>query len=246
MSESPLSLRFCLLRRDLHVRAGGLPWHSMQPANGFFTRPQRPSWPGALAEQFNDAAETAFTRAQAIGVLLNEPSELPSWGNAHDVITISRENIRTAIDDSLSPPNKGQGHRLPYPFQMALLACMLATPKRLRDRGNLPQNPPLLVRSLLPLSIEPPQMAVHSIKTTVATKQTIDTASGERSLSEPVREGRESVVRDPNVTDAVWMQFQADRFSAIGARERRRDAGRQTEGQVRERNGDLSCRIPLD
>ena len=63
--------------------------------------------------------------AQIIGVLLNEPSELSSWGNAHDVITTPKENIRTASDDSLSPPNKDQGHRLPYPLQMVSLACEL-------------------------------------------------------------------------------------------------------------------------
>ena len=42
-------------------------------------------------------------------ILFDRLSDLPSWGNARDVITISKKMIRTAIENSLSSPQQGSG-----------------------------------------------------------------------------------------------------------------------------------------
>jgi len=169
-------------------------------------------------------------------IQFDQLSDLPSWGNARDVITISKKMIRIAIENSLSSPQQGSGPSITLSASDAL-ACMSATLKDLRDRGNVPQNPLSHLRSpLLPPVQPPPTAAPPSIKTVSATKQAIKTAPPEQPPPELIQEIQEEgpVGRDPGVTDAVWRQLQADKAAAIEEQKRREEAIEQTRKELRE------------
>jgi hypothetical protein len=168
-------------------------------------------------------------------ILFDQLSDLPSWGNARDVITISKKMIRIAIENSLSSPQPGSGPSITLSARDAL-ACMSATLKDLRDRGNVPQNPSSSMRSSLPPTQPPPTAAPPSIKTTSATKQATNTAPPEQPPPEPIQEVREeeSSGRDPGVTDAVWKQLQADKAAAMEEQKRREEAIEQARKELRE------------
>ena len=166
-------------------------------------------------------------------ILFNQFSELPSWGNARDVITISKKMIQTAI---LSSPQQGSGPSVTLSAPDAL-ACMRDTLKGLRDRGNLPKNLSSFTHSPLPPVQPPPTATPPSIKTTSATKQATKTAPPEHPPSEPIQEvqgEQECVERDPGVTDAVWRQLQADKAAAIEEQKRREEAIEKVQKELRE------------
>ena len=168
-------------------------------------------------------------------ILFGQLSDLPSWGNARDVITISKKMIRIAIENSLSSLQQGSGPSITLSAPDAL-ACLRTTLKDLRDRGNLPQNPSSHMHSLLPPIQAPPTAAPPSIKTTSVTKQTVKAAPPEQPPPEPVQEVQEeeSVGRDPGVTDAVWRQLQADKAAEIEEQKRREEMIEQARKELRE------------
>jgi len=170
-------------------------------------------------------------------ILFDQLSDLPSWGNARDVITISKKMIRIAIENSLSSPQQGSGPSIILSAPDAL-DCMRTTLKDLRDRGNLPQSHLSHIHSPPPPPIQPPPTAAPpSIKTTSATKQATKTAPPEQAPPEPVQEVQEeedTVGRDPGVTDAVWRQLQADKAAAIEEQKRREEAMEQARKELRE------------
>jgi len=168
-------------------------------------------------------------------ILFDQLSDLPSWGNARDVITISKKMIRIAIENSLSPPQQGSGPSITLSAPDAL-DCMRTTLKDLRDRGNLPKNPSFFTHSPLPPTQPPPMAAPPSIKTTSATKQATKTAPPELPPPEPIQEVQEeeSVGRDPGVTDVVWRQLQADKAAAVEEQKRREEAIERARKGLRE------------
>ena len=168
-------------------------------------------------------------------ILFDLLSDLPSWGNARDVITISKKMIRIAIENSLSSPQQGSGPSITLSAPDAL-ACMRATLNDLRDRGNVPQKPSSHMHSPLPPLQPPPTAAPPSIRTTSATKLATKTAPPEQSLPEPVQEVQEedSAGRDPGVTDAVWRQLQADKAAAIEEQKLREEAMEKVRKELRE------------
>ena len=164
--------------------------------------------------------------------LFDRLAELPSWGNARDVITISKEMIRTAIENSLSSPQQGPGPSIILSAPDAL-ACMRRTLKALLDRGNLPKNPLSSRQSEHlppPPTLEPPRIVPPSINTASATKHSTKNKPPEEPPQEPAQEAKEldkeggSDGRDPGVSDAVWRQLQADKAAEIEAQRRREEA----------------------
>ena len=155
-------------------------------------------------------------------ILFDELSDLPSWGNARDIISISKEMTRIAIGNSLSFPQQGSGSSITLSTPDAL-ACMRATLKGLRDRRNLPQN---ALPHMHP-PIQPPPMATPPIRNRSAIKQATKIAPPEQPLPETVREIEEhqdTVGRDPGVTDTVWRQLQADKAAAIKEQKQHEEA----------------------
>ena len=173
-------------------------------------------------------------------ILFDQLSDLPSCGNARDVITISKKMIRIAIENSLSSPEPGSGPSITLSAPDAL-ACMKATLKDLRDRGNVPQNPSSHVHSHShphPHPIQPPPTAAPpSTKTTSTTKQTNETAPPEQPPPEPIQETQEdedAAIRDPTVSDEVWRQLQADKAAEIEDLKRREEVIEQARKELRE------------
>ena len=169
-------------------------------------------------------------------ILFDQLSDLPSWGNARDVITISKKMIRMAIENLLSSSQQGPGSLITLSAPDAL-TCMGATLKDLRDRGNVPKNPLSSMHSPLPPIQPPPTATPPSIRTTSATKQATKTAPTEQPPPEPVQEVQEeeeSVERDPGVTDAAWRQLQADKAAAIEEQKRREEAIEKARKEWRE------------
>ena len=165
--------------------------------------------------------------------LFDQLSALSSWGNARDVITISKEMIRVAIMSSLSSPQQGSSITL---SASDALACMRATLKGLCGRGNLPPNPLSHIHSPFP-TIQPPPIQPPPIRNTSAIKQAIEIAPPEQPLPEPVedvKEERESVGRDPGVSDVVWRQLQADKAVAINEQRQRDEVIEKTRNQLRD------------
>lgn len=167
-------------------------------------------------------------------ILFDRLSDLPSWGNARDVITISKKMIRTAIENSLSSP-QGSGSSTTLSAPDAL-ACMKDTLKDLCDRGNVPKNPLSSMHPPLPPIQPPPTATPPSIRTTSATKQAANAAPPEQPPPEPVQEVKEeeSSGRDPGVTDVVWRQLQADKAAAIEEQKRREEAIEKARKELRE------------
>ena len=174
-------------------------------------------------------------------VLFDRLAELPSWGNARDVITISKQMIRAAIESSLSSPQQGPGSSIILSAQDAL-ACMRRTLIALRDRGNVPKNPSSSKQSEclpLPLAQQPPSIVPPSINTASATRQSTNTEPPEEPPQEPAQEVKEpaeehgSAGRDPGVSDAVWRQLQADKAAAIEEQRRREEAIEQARKEFR-------------
>jgi len=170
-------------------------------------------------------------------ILFDQLSDLPSWGNARDVITISKKMIRIAIENSLSSPQQGSGSSITLSDPDAL-ACMRATLKDLRDRGKLPQNPLSHSHSHPPPPIQqPPTAGPPPVKTASTTKRTTDTAPPEQPPTEPVQEvqgDNDSAIRDPSVTDEVWAQLQVDKAAAIEEQRRREEAIEEARKELRE------------
>lgn len=162
-------------------------------------------------------------------ILFDQLSDLPSWGNARDVITISKEMTRIAIENSLSSPHHGPSITL---STSDALACMRATLKGLRDRRNLPQNPVSPLHSPSP----PPMAAPPSIRNTSTIKKATNIAPQEQPLLEPVQdvEEEESVGRDPGVTDAVWRQLQADKVAVVKEQKQRQEAVEKMRKELHE------------
>ena len=169
-------------------------------------------------------------------ILFDKLSGLPSWGNARDVITISKRMTRAAIENSLSSPPQQSGSPITLSAQDAL-ACMRDTLRDLRERGNVPQNPSSFAHSHPPPPIQsPPTAAPPSIKTTSTTKQSTNVTPPEQPPPESVQEAEEeeSAERDSGVTDVVWKQLQADKAAAIEEQKRREEAVERVQKELRE------------
>ena len=168
-------------------------------------------------------------------ILFDQLSDLPSWGNARDVITISKKMIRTAIVNSLSSPRQGSSPSTTLSAQDALV-CMRDTLKDLCDRGNVPQKPSPSSPSHLPPIQPPPTATPPSIRTRTRAKQATKTAPPELPPRRPIQKTKaeETSGRDPGVSDAVWRQLQADQAAAIEQQKRRKEAIEKTRKELRE------------
>ena len=169
-------------------------------------------------------------------ILFDQLSDLPSWGNVRDVITISKKMIRIVIKSSLSSPQQGSGPSITLSAPDAL-ACMRATLKDLRDRGNLPQNPLSHVHSHShPPTQSPPTAAPPSVKTASTAKQTTDAAPPEQPPPEPIQEEEEdedAAIRDPSVSDEGWRRLRADKAAEKAELKRREEVVEQAQKELR-------------
>ncbi|KAK0489357.1 P-loop containing nucleoside triphosphate hydrolase protein, partial [Armillaria novae-zelandiae] len=151
-------------------------------------------------------------------------SQLPSWGNARDVITVSQKMISLALEHSSD--DEDTNLVLDPAYAVACLQDMFAG--RQDRSSNLPSpfapfpygaTPPVQLR-------DPGTVSAPSIRTKTVSKA---------KLAEPKppalkRAGPEGAdARDPGVSDAVWNQLRLDKAAEIEAAKRLEEDIRQAE-----------------
>lgn len=161
--------------------------------------------------------------------LVEDLASLPNWGNARDMMTLSKELIsKSLLDDR----NTGAEIQLDGTAALGILENMVADRER---RSNIPlkarAHPSLPVQTF---TSDPPPPPSIGTETTVAKPETsprpsTPTSQSSRGVATSGRGRGGSVTRqavkqgqrDPNVTDAVWNALQA----AIRAKDQKeRDA----------------------
>ncbi|KAK0489353.1 P-loop containing nucleoside triphosphate hydrolase protein [Armillaria novae-zelandiae] len=151
-------------------------------------------------------------------------SQLPSWGNARDVITVSQKMISLALEHSSDDENTDL---VLYPaYAVACLQEMLAGRQ---DRGsNLPSPlPPFPYGTTPPVQVrDPGTVSAPSIRTKTVRKAKL-AAPKPPALKRAGPEGADA--RDPGVSDAVWNQLQLDKAPEIEAAKRLEEDIRQEE-----------------
>jgi hypothetical protein len=151
--------------------------------------------------------------------LVEDLASLPNWGNARDMMTLSKEMISKALlDDS----NTGAEIELAGTAALDILEKMVADRKR---RSNIPlkaRSQPTLPEQIFTRDPPPAPRASTSTETTVAKPETSSRSSTPTSRGVATRSrgrgGRggsvsrqavKQVQRDANVTDEVWNALQA-------------------------------------
>ncbi|KAG7444044.1 P-loop containing nucleoside triphosphate hydrolase protein [Guyanagaster necrorhizus] len=156
-------------------------------------------------------------------------SQLPSWGNARDVITISQKMISIALQYSSDDENT---ELILDPADAA--TCLHEMLISRQDRSsNLPSPsarfslgnvPPMQYR-------DPNTTSAPNIKTSSVTK-----AKPAKPKPAPIKKADPEVMdaRDPGVSDATWNQLQMDKAAEIGAAKRLEEAIRKAEEEMAE------------
>ncbi len=152
-------------------------------------------------------------------------SQLPSWGNARDVITVSQKMISLALQHS-SDDEDSTDLLLDPVYAVTYLQEMFAG--RQDRSSNLPSpsapfpfgaTPPVQVR-------DPGTMSTPRMRTKTATKA--KPAKPKPALFKNA--GPEGVdARDPGVSDAVWNQLQMDKAAELEAAKRLEEDIRKAE-----------------
>jgi ATPase family associated with various cellular activities (AAA) len=146
--------------------------------------------------------------------LVEDLANLPNWGNARDMMTLSKELISKAL---LLDSNTGAEVQLAGAAALDILAKMVADRER---RSNIPlkarTNPTLPVQTF---TREPPPPPKVSTEATVAKPETpspLPTSPVSRGIATRSRGRRRGGVnrqavqhRDPNVSDTDWNTLQA-------------------------------------
>ena len=141
--------------------------------------------------------------------LVENLASLPNWGNARDMITLSKELISKAL---LNDSNTGAEIQLAGTAALDILENMVADRKR---RSNIPlkaRSHPTLPEQIFTRDPPPAPRASTSTETTVAKPETSSRSSTPTSQGVATRGRRQAVKqvqRDPNVTDEVWNALQA-------------------------------------
>ena len=171
-----------------------------------------------LLKELEDSSSTVY---QEMAELILSLSTLPSWGNARDIITLSRQmTIITALKNDRSDGNLSLSGE-------DALACVQKMYNNRRERtGNVPNPKPFhnLLQRSRPLDPKLSVITSHATKTAAQepkheeTKYVIPASSGEP--------------RDPDVSDQVWTQLQADKRSAVLEAGRRETNLQQLENQL--------------
>ncbi|KAJ7650277.1 P-loop containing nucleoside triphosphate hydrolase protein [Roridomyces roridus] len=151
--------------------------------------------------------------------MIQQMSQLRSWGNARDMKTISKKMIGIAL--GTAPTGEEGLHLSPD----AAIACMQEVLTGLQNRSAAP--PASSESNLFQQMFAPPPSApVTSTRST--TKSSLPDSKVEEIDTE------QTSGRDKGVSDAVWRQLQADILAAKAEEKRRQRAIEEAERLVRE------------
>ena len=150
--------------------------------------------------------------------LVNDLASLPNWGNARDMVTLSKDLINRALLDSNAGADTAE-IQVTGAAALEILKRMVADRER---RSNIPLK--ASVKSTLPeqtFSMDPsppPSTAVSAAETSSRSSAPDSQAPRGAATRGPRGRGRggtvnhqvvQQVQRDPNVSDAVWNALQA-------------------------------------
>ncbi|TFY66383.1 hypothetical protein EVG20_g4700 [Dentipellis fragilis] len=158
---------------------------------------------------------------QDVLTIIKSLSELPSWGNARDIDTLSKQIMRLVYKHT-KPGQENAG------LQLLMGDVISSAETMLRERGKratntTPQSKPKLMQQLLsPPTSSPPSI---STGTTHATKK--DTPRPPPKAAPPPEDENmdsvDGVQRDPGVSDQVWKQLLDAKKAAADAEKKARE-----------------------
>ncbi|THH18626.1 hypothetical protein EW146_g2397 [Bondarzewia mesenterica] len=160
--------------------------------------------------------------------LLAKLSLLPSWGNARDIETLSKQMAVAVFSSPYLPGSVSAS----TPNDLTTLSgkkavdCIHSMLAGRRERvSNMPtrSDPFRGMQQMIQDHQAPPPPAVHTTHTTV---QSAPPAPQPETAREMADEKAESDIRDAGVTDQVWRQLQMDKHAAAEAKRRFEEAER--------------------
>jgi len=158
--------------------------------------------------------------------IIESLSSLPSWGNARDINTVSKQMISRAIMTSQDSPS---GAEMTLTGQDAV-ACMENMLMEKRERcANIPSSSRSNHDQGIQQILDPPSAPPSAIRTAQATKTSVPKAKQKIEKAKP-KGGtplpRPLDGRDDGVTDEIWHQLQVDKKNA-------EDLAKQSESALR-------------
>jgi hypothetical protein len=166
------------------------PWSCLEVLNRELKRK------GILMAELENPLSSEYKKMRG---LIEKLSNLPSWGNARDIKTLSKEMIGLALTHSQPDAE------LTLPAEHAV-DCFAAMLKERREReSNIPDARPLDVMQQMANAHQPPPRA----RTTQNTKVSCAEPEREQGILDEEME-TEPDGRDAGVTDEIWFQLQAD------------------------------------
>ncbi|KAK0214970.1 P-loop containing nucleoside triphosphate hydrolase protein [Armillaria fumosa] len=159
-----------------------------------------------------------------LGEIFEVWSQLPSWGNARDVITVSQKMISLALQNSSDDEDTDL-----VLDPADAVTCLQEMFAGRQDRSsNLPSSfAPFLSGAMPPVQVrDPGTVSAPSIRTSSVTKA----KPADPKPAALKKAGPEGVdARDPGVSDAVWNQLQLDKAAEIEAAKRLEEDIRKAE-----------------
>ncbi|KAA1473256.1 P-loop containing nucleoside triphosphate hydrolase protein [Dentipellis sp. KUC8613] len=159
--------------------------------------------------------------------IIESLSELPSWGNARDIDTLSKQIMRLVYKHT-KPGQENAGLRLLMGDVISSAETMLRE-RRKRSAVTTPESKPKLMQQLMsPPTSSPPSM---STSTTHATKKNAPRRPP-KTVPPPEDEtpdGVDGVQRDPGVSDRVWKELLAAKRAAADAETKAKEELRALE-----------------
>ncbi|KAF8531244.1 P-loop containing nucleoside triphosphate hydrolase protein [Gautieria morchelliformis] len=172
--------------------------------------------------ELEDSSSMAY---QDMAKLIRSLPTLPSWGNARDILTLSKQMIITALRN-VKPGYTGSA--LELSGEDALVCMQKMYSEKLARADNVPSTKPFggLLQQLPP----PPAHHQPSIVTSHATKTAAPKPKPqEKGNVEPVGSGER---RDAGVSDQVWKELLADKRAAIQEAAQRENNLQQLDSEI--------------
>jgi SpoVK/Ycf46/Vps4 family AAA+-type ATPase len=157
---------------------------------------------------------------------LDALSCLPSWGNARDIITLSKRMVTVVYD--LKPDDRNEDLALSVEDAVACMTNMLAD--RSERSGNLPSNPRSRQLDGMQQMPNAPTLSPHAIRLS----QTVDTSVHDLSQDDISPPQVLSDGRDSNVSDETWHQLQLDKEVSEAAAKALEADTRRLEQELRD------------
>lgn len=180
--------------------------------------------------RLSELDDPAHHDCEAMRICLETLSRLPSWGNARDIVTLSKKMI-AVVYNNLKPDNRNGDLSLSVEDALACMNSMLAD--RLERSSNLPTHKGSrqldgMRRMLDPL--DPPAVNPYAPRLT----QAVNTSVPELSVDEAAPNQAHSHGRDPNVSDEIWYQLQLDKEASEAAAKALEEEIRRLEQERRD------------